>query len=152
MCWPRGSARDSAACTHDDQPQPQPQCQRSYGGWSLAPTVAPFKPFRMAGASRYCRRVKRIRTTDTLLLVGDAVADSVAEYAVLVARVKTADRVKLNAYDEGGDHVQATLVLSSAAAILIESTNSNLPDPDNSEAEQYIRSRIDRWDNGTERP
>ena len=106
----------------------------------------------MAGASRYCRRVKRIRTTDTLLLVGDAVADSVAEYAVLVARVKTADRVKLNAYDEGGDYVQATLVLSSAAAILIESTNSNLPDPDNSEAEQYIRSRIDRWDNGTERP
>jgi hypothetical protein len=89
--------------------------------------------------------------TDTLLLVGDEVADLVADYAVLVARVNTADSVRLNAYDEGGDYVQATLVLSSAAAILVESTNSNLPDPDNSEAEQYIRSRIHRWDNGTRR-
>ena len=85
---------------------------------------------------------------DALLIVGDEVADLVADYAVLVARVNTADSVQLNAYDEGGDYVQATLVLSNGGAILVESTNSNLPDPDNSKAEQYIRSRIDRWDSG----
>lgn len=88
--------------------------------------------------------------TDALLLVGDAAADLLADYAVLVARVKTADSVRLNAYDEGGDYVQATLVLSSAAPILVESTNSNLPDPDNSEAEEYIRTQINRWDNGVQ--
>ena len=92
--------------------------------------------------------MKRIRVNDTLLLTGDVVADLVADYAVLVARVASADGVHLNAYDEGGDYVQATIVLTSGASLLVESTNSNLPDPDNSDAEAYVRSRIDRWDGG----
>jgi len=85
---------------------------------------------------------------DTLLLTGDIVANLVAEYAVLVARVGTADRVTLNAYDEGGDYVQATIVLTTGSSLLVESTNSNLPDPDNRDAESYVQTRIDRWDGG----
>ncbi|BDZ45951.1 hypothetical protein [Naasia aerilata] len=92
--------------------------------------------------------MKRIRVADTFLLVGDSVADLITEYAVLLSRVNTADRVTLNAIDDGGDLVSATVVLTQATTIVAETTNSPIPDPENGEAEEYIRGRLASWDAG----
>ncbi|HEY8590537.1 MAG TPA: hypothetical protein VIL55_13420 [Naasia sp.] len=96
--------------------------------------------------------MKRIRIADTLLLTGDAVAELVADYATLLARVNSADKVKLQAIDEGGDLVDASVVLTAATTVIVESTNSPTPDPPNEAAVAYIRGRLERWDAGFSEP
>jgi hypothetical protein len=80
--------------------------------------------------------------SDQSLLMGDEIADLVIEYAAALTRTGGADTVKLQAYGSDGDKVEATLLLDAGAALMSRTTHSDLPDPDNSEAADYIRGRL----------
>jgi hypothetical protein len=48
----------------------------------------------------------------------------------------------VTAYGSDGQKVTAKFALSEGAAILAESTQTDLPDPDNGDAETYLREQI----------
>jgi hypothetical protein len=79
---------------------------------------------------------------DKSLLVGDTVADLLVEYSAVLAQAGQADSVSLTAYSSDGQKVTAKFALSEGAALLAESTQTDLPDPDNAEAESYLREQI----------
>jgi hypothetical protein len=79
---------------------------------------------------------------DKSLLVGDAVADLLVEYTAVLAQRGEADTITLTAYGSDGQKVTAKFALSEGAALLAESTQTDLPDPENGEAESYLREQI----------
>jgi hypothetical protein len=83
-----------------------------------------------------------ITFADKSLLTGDDVADLLVEYTAVLAEVGQADSIAVVAYGSDGQKVTAKFALSEGAAILAESTETDLPDPDNAEAEAYLREQI----------
>jgi hypothetical protein len=79
---------------------------------------------------------------DKSLLVGDVVADLLVEYAAVLAQAGEADSVSVTAYSADGQKVTAKFALTEGAALLVESTETDLPDPENGEAEMYLREQI----------
>lgn len=75
------------------------------------------------------------------MLVGDALADALTEYAGIVARVGSGDRVKIKAYSPIGELAEVTVVFTSASAIVAETVLSDIPEPDNEQATEYLRRR-----------
>lgn len=86
--------------------------------------------------------MKHVSTADQNLLLGDAAADLLLEYAALLAKIGSGDAVRMNAVDADGDAVVAGFLLNGGTTMLIQSTNSVLPEPDNAEAERYLRRRL----------
>jgi hypothetical protein len=88
--------------------------------------------------------VKHLTMGEKSLLVGDSTADLLIEYAALLGTHSRADSVELRAVSGDGDEVVATFLLNQGVALMAETTRSSLPEPDNSEAEAYMRERIQR--------
>lgn len=80
------------------------------------------------------------------LLMGDGAADTLAEYAAHVARLGSGDAVQLKAIGVDGDEVVATFVLNSGTALMVESTQSVLPEPDNADAIAYMVAQMSQFD------
>lgn len=80
--------------------------------------------------------------SDKSLLLGDQAAELVVEYAAALARGHSADTVKLTAYGADGDKVEATLLLDEGAPLMIETSSSDLPEPDNTPAIEHILARL----------
>jgi hypothetical protein len=85
--------------------------------------------------------MKHITYADKSLLVGDAAAEAITEYAAALASHGSADTVTLSAYGADGDDVEATLVLDAGTVLMAESTHSSIPEPDNAAAVQDMRSK-----------
>lgn len=81
---------------------------------------------------------------DKSLLAGDEVVDLLVEYATVLGRDGSADNVELRALGPDGDEVIATFLLNGGITIIAESTTSNIPEPDNRKAEEYMHSEITR--------
>ena len=79
---------------------------------------------------------------DKSLLVGSEAADLLTQYAALVARINSGDAVTLRAIGTDGGEVEATFVLNSGTVLIAESTDSRVPEPDNSDTEAYLRDRL----------
>lgn len=79
---------------------------------------------------------------DKSLLMGDA-ADTLLEYARLVADNDQADTVTLSAISPDGNTVEASFLLISNTILMGESTNSEITPPDNSETVEELKERID---------
>jgi hypothetical protein len=88
--------------------------------------------------------MKHLTMGEKSLLVGDEVADLLIEYAAVLATNSRGDSVKLHAVDGDGDEVIATFLLNQGITLMAETTNSSLPEPDNSETVAYLRERIER--------
>jgi hypothetical protein len=88
--------------------------------------------------------MKHLTMGEKSLLVGDEAADLLIEYAALLATYSRGDSVKLHAVDGDGDEVIATFLLNQGITLMAETTNSSLPEPDNSETVAYLRERIER--------
>jgi hypothetical protein len=78
------------------------------------------------------------------LLVGDTTGRMTVEYAAALARAGDADTVTLTAYGSDGDKVEALLLLDQGAPLMGESTHSDLPEPDNGDAEVYMQEQLAR--------
>ncbi|GAA0964022.1 hypothetical protein [Frigoribacterium faeni] len=86
--------------------------------------------------------MKHITFASKSLLVGDDAADTLLEYAALLAQSGQADTVELNAINADGNAVVATFLLDAGASLMAESTTSEIEAPDNAEAIEYMRSEI----------
>jgi hypothetical protein len=76
------------------------------------------------------------------LILGDTAAETVVAYAAALARNGSADAVKVIAYGADGDKVTATLLLDTGAPLMIESSQTDLPEPDNTEIVAYMTERL----------
>ena len=85
--------------------------------------------------------MKHITYSDKSLLVGDAAADAITAYAAAVARSGTADTVTLRAYGVDGAEVEATFVLDTGTVLMAETTDSTIPEPDNSEVVRVVQEK-----------
>jgi hypothetical protein len=83
---------------------------------------------------------------DKSLLVGDEAGDLLLKYAALLAQIGRGDSVQLRAIGIDGDEVTAGFLLNSGTVMLVESSSSRLPEPDNREAVRYMQERLDSYD------
>jgi hypothetical protein len=83
---------------------------------------------------------------DKSLLTGNEAADTLTSYAALLAQVNGGDKVDLLALGADGEEVTATFLLNSGTVLMVESSNSKLPEPDNSDAVDYMKAKIGYYD------
>jgi hypothetical protein len=102
------------------------------------------------GEEAYGAGMKHVTMADKSLLVGDDAADTLVEYAALIARLNSGDSVTLRAVGTDGEEVMATFLINSGTVLVAQSTFSNLPEPDNAEHVAYMRSRIAQFDGSGE--
>jgi len=86
--------------------------------------------------------VQHLTVESKSLLIGDEAAEALTEYAALVAKHGTGDRVKLRAFGSDGDEVTATIVLSAGTTMVTETSHNTLPEPNNGDAVRYMREQI----------
>lgn len=86
--------------------------------------------------------MKHLTVESKDLLIGDEAADVLTEYAALIARQASGDTVTLHAISGDGDEVVVTIVLSGGTTLLVETTHSALPEPDNTQAVAAMREKI----------
>jgi hypothetical protein len=84
--------------------------------------------------------MKHITFGEKSLLVGDAAADALLEYAAFLASDARGDTVEIRAIGSDGDDVTATFLLGPGATLMAETANTNLPEPDNTAALEYMRN------------
>ncbi|MDP3951976.1 hypothetical protein [Microbacterium sp.] len=87
--------------------------------------------------------MKHVTYGEKSLLMGDAAADTLLEYARLVADNQKADTVTLQSVSPDGNIVEASFLLSASTVLIVESTNSEMEPPDNAEAVAEMQDRID---------
>jgi hypothetical protein len=86
--------------------------------------------------------MKHVSYADKSLFMGDDAADTLLEYARLVADNERADTVTLSSISTDGNTVEASFLLDASTVLMVESTNSDVEAPDNTEAVQDIKDRI----------
>lgn len=91
--------------------------------------------------------MKFITYSERSVMVGDEVADLLMTYAKLLARTNSADTVDLTTITPNGVEVTATLLVGPATIMMAESSNSTLPEPENSVAVEYLTAQIDLIEN-----
>lgn len=88
--------------------------------------------------------MKHITYAEKSLLLGDDAADTLIEYAAVLATHGRGDSVTLRALSSDGDEVEATFLLTAGAPLMAESATTRLPEPENAEAILGMRDRIGR--------
>lgn len=86
--------------------------------------------------------MKHVMYSEKSLMLGDEVVDLMMEYAVLLARHSSADKVDVEAIGVDGDQVTATFLIGPATIMVAETARSPFPEPDNGTAEAYLKQQI----------
>jgi hypothetical protein len=107
-----------------------------------SPAAPLVKPLTASSPVAYGVGMKHVTYGEKSLLMGDVAADTLLEYAALVASLGTADTVKLRAFGSDGQEVVATLLLEQGAPLMAESSHTSMVEPDNAEALEYMRKKI----------
>jgi hypothetical protein len=87
--------------------------------------------------------MKHVTYGEKSLLMGDEAADTLLEYARLVADNDKADTVTLQSVSPDGNTVEAAFLLNASTVLIVESTNSDMVPPDNTDAVAEMQDRID---------
>jgi hypothetical protein len=87
--------------------------------------------------------MKHVTYAEKSLLMGDEAADTLLEYARLLADNETADTVTLTSISPDGNTVEASFLLTPSTILMVESTNSEVTPPDNSDVIAEMQERID---------
>ena len=82
---------------------------------------------------------------DKSLLIGDRAAALLVNYAALVAKTAGGDAIQLKAFGIDGAEVVVTVLLNAGTVLLVETTPSHLPEPDNSKLEEYLQGKLDGY-------
>ncbi|MCU1404421.1 MAG: hypothetical protein JWQ43_724 [Glaciihabitans sp.] len=90
--------------------------------------------------------MKHVTFAEKSLIMGDEVTELLLRYTVLLSKNGSADTVEVAAVGADGGEVMATLVLDMGSALMAESVVTSQPEPDNTVAIAYVRSRIDAFD------
>ena len=85
--------------------------------------------------------MRRVTYVDESLIVGDEFGRLIVDFAAALAKNNTAEPLRfVGLNDEGA--VEASFLLGPASQLVVLETRSLLPEPDNREAEEFMRSRI----------
>ncbi len=108
------------------------------------PHANPFvrNPLGKTKKRTYGEAMKHITFGDKSLLVGDQAADLMIEYASLLSSNGDSDTVTLHAVGPDGNEADATFLLDTGTPLMIETTNSSMPEPDNSDAVSYMQEKM----------
>jgi hypothetical protein len=109
-----------------------------------SPPLADVKARAAFDPGPYGVGMKHVMYAEKSLLMGDEVADSLLEYARLLAEASHADTVTVRAIGVDGNTVDAAFLLNPTSVMMVESTNSTVEPPDNEEAVRYLQERIER--------
>lgn len=90
--------------------------------------------------------MKHVTLPNSSLLLGDRAADLLLAYAALLAQIGRGDHVSLRAIEVDGAEVEAGFLLNVGTSLLVESTDSHLPEPDNGIGIAYMEQRLDQFD------
>lgn len=86
--------------------------------------------------------MKHITYSDKSVLVGDEAAETLVDYAAMIAKIGSADAITLAAIGVDGDTIEATFLLTQGTILMAETTTLTAPEPDNSHAIQYMNDRL----------
>jgi hypothetical protein len=86
--------------------------------------------------------MKHITFAQKSLLAGDEVCDLLTAYAARLTAGGASEDVTIRALGVDGEEVDATFVLGPGSDLLVESTTSQLPEPDNQPAIERLRERL----------
>jgi len=86
--------------------------------------------------------MKHLTYADKSLLIGDETAELLLEYAAALATGHAADTVTVNAIGSDGDNVDATPLPGQGAPVMAETSTTNVPEPDNADANRYLRGEL----------
>jgi hypothetical protein len=92
----------------------------------------------------YRATVKHVTYSEKSLLMDDDAADALLEYARLLGEASRSDTVTVRAIGADGNTVDAAFLLNQSSVMMVESTNSTVVPPENSEAVRYMQERIDQ--------
>lgn len=87
--------------------------------------------------------MKHVTYGEKSVLMGDDAADTLLEYARLIADNGGADSVTLTSISPDGNTVETSFLLGPNTMMMVESTNSQIQPPDNEEAVSEMKDRID---------
>jgi hypothetical protein len=94
-------------------------------------------------------QMKHITFGDKSLLVGDAAADALLQYAAFLAGAARGDTVEISAVSSDGNEVTATFLLGPGVTMMAETANTKLPEPDNAAALEYMERAQTRTSAGS---
>lgn len=86
--------------------------------------------------------MKHVKYADKSVLMGDDAADTLLEYARVLGDSDHTNTISLNAISPDGNTVEAAFLLNSSTVMMVETTNSEVEPPDNTEAVTEMRQRI----------
>ncbi|MFE7845958.1 hypothetical protein ACFUTX_12305 [Microbacterium sp. NPDC057407] len=88
--------------------------------------------------------MKHVTYGENSLLMSDASADALIQYAAALGAENTADTVTLSAIRLEGNEVEVTFLLNPATALMVESATGVATPPPNDEAIASLRARTER--------
>lgn len=80
--------------------------------------------------------------SDKSLVLGDEIAALLVEYAAALGRDGSADSVTVHAIGADGGEVEATFLLNGGIALMAETTNTTVPEPDNDHVVAEVREKL----------
>jgi hypothetical protein len=87
--------------------------------------------------------MKLLTYSDKSVLVGDEAADALVRFAAFIADKGRADAISLNVIAPDGEAIVTSFILGSGIAVMAESTNSPLPEPDNADAVHVMNTKME---------
>ncbi len=85
--------------------------------------------------------MRRVTYVDESVIVGDRFGSLILDYAASLARNSTSEPLHFISLSDEGE-VETAFLLGPASQLVVVKTESLIREPDNSEAEEFMRSRI----------
>ncbi|MDQ0729137.1 hypothetical protein [Microbacterium sp. W4I20] len=82
--------------------------------------------------------------------LGDDAAQTLMEYASVLGNANRSDTVTLTAVDDHGNYVEATFLLNPSTVMLMESSSSDMQEPENAAGIEYMRAQISQLESPPE--
>ena len=87
--------------------------------------------------------MRHVMYAEKSLLMDDASADALIDYAAALAEAAGGDSVRLVAVGDDGNEVEVAFLLNSATVLIIESASADLEMPANDDAVRIMRQKAD---------
>lgn len=94
--------------------------------------------------------MKHVTYGEKAHFLGDEAAEMLMEYASALGNADRTDTVTVAAVDEHGNTVDATFLLNPSTVMLMESSSSDMAEPENTTAIEYMREQTSRLVNPPE--
>ncbi|WP_152607165.1 hypothetical protein [Clavibacter michiganensis] len=88
--------------------------------------------------------MKHVTYAEKTLLVGDEMADVMMEWSAALASDGAAEALVVAAISGDGDDVLATFQIGAGSPVMVETSSTTLPEPDNAGVVDRLRTLLER--------